>query len=44
MARVGIIYYGKCNYYILIKCIRQCTRHFVSGEFIENYLTLLAFY
>ena len=40
MVRVGIIYYGKCNYHVLIKCIR----HFVSGEFIENYLRLSAFY
>ena len=31
MAWVGVIYYGKCNYYALINCIRHCVR----GEFIQ---------
>ena len=31
MTWVGVIYYGKCNYYALINCIRHC----VTGEFIQ---------
>ena len=31
MAWVGVIYYGKCNSYALINCIRHCVR----GEFIH---------
>ena len=32
MAWVGVIYHGKCNYYVLINCIKHCVR----GEFIQN--------
>ena len=31
MAWVGVTYYGKYNYYVLINCIRHCVR----GEFIQ---------
>ena len=30
MAWVGVIYYGKCNDFILINCVRHCIR----GDFI----------
>ena len=33
MTWVGVIYYGKCNYYVLIDCIWHCVR----GKFIQNY-------
>ena len=33
MAGVGVIYCGKCNYYVLTNCIRHCVR----GAFIQNY-------
>ena len=39
MARVEVIYYGKCNYYVLINCIRHC----VMGKFIQNYFKILIF-
>ena len=32
-------YYGKCNYYVLINCIRHC----VTGEFNQNYFQILSF-
>ena len=38
-AWVGFIYYGKCNYSVLINCIRHC----VTEEFIQNYLKILCF-
>ena len=38
MARIGVIYYGKCNY-VLIDCIRRPVR----GEFIRNYVTIFSF-
>ena len=31
VAWLGVTYYGKCNYYALINCIRHCVR----GEFIQ---------
>ena len=39
MAWVEVTYYGKCNYYALINCIR----HFVRGEFIQNYFKIFRF-
>ena len=36
---VGVIYYGNCNYYVLINCIRHCVR----GEFIQNYFKIFIF-
>ena len=32
MPRVGVIYYGKCNYYALINCIRH---NRLKGDFIH---------
>ena len=32
-------YYRKCSYYVLINCIR----HYVTGEFIQNYFKILSF-
>ena len=39
MAWVEVTYYGKCDYYALINCIR----HFVKGEFIQNYFKIFSF-
>ena len=39
ITRIGIIYYGKCNCYVLIKCIRHC----VKGELIHNYFKTFNF-
>ena len=39
IAWVEATYYGKCNYYALINCIR----HFVRGEFIQNYFKIFSF-
>ena len=39
MAWVEVTYYRKCNYYAFINCIR----HFVRGEFIQNYLKIFSF-
>ena len=39
MAWVGVIYYGKWNYYELINCIRHCFRE----EFIQNYFKIFNF-
>ena len=36
MECVGVIYHGKCNYYVLINCIRHI-RHCLRGEFTHNY-------
>ena len=38
MARVGVIYNGKRNYYALINCIRHC----VTGEFIQNHFKIFS--
>ena len=35
MVRVGVFYHGKCNYYVLINCIRHIS-HCLRGEFIHN--------
>ena len=32
MVWVGVIYNGKCNYYVLI----NCNRYFIRKEFIQN--------
>ena len=32
-------FYRKCNYYALINCVR----HFVRGEFIQNYFKIFSF-
>ena len=40
VARVEIVYSGKCNYYVLINCIR----HSVRWEFIQSYFKILTFY
>ena len=39
MVWVEVTYYGKYNYYALIYCIR----HFVRGEFIQNYFIIFNF-
>ena len=39
MGRGLFIYYGKRNYYVLINCIRHCSR----GEFIQNYFKIFSF-
>ena len=39
MAWVGVIYYGKYNYYVLINYIR----HYARGEFIQNYFKIFNF-
>ena len=39
MAWVGVIYYRKCNYYVLNNCIRHCVR----GELIQNYFKIFGF-
>ena len=39
MAWAEVIYYGKCNYYVLINYVR----HFVRGEFILNYFKIFSF-
>ena len=39
MAWVGVIYYGKCNDYVLTNCIR----HSIRGEFIQNHLKIFGF-
>ena len=33
MTWVGAFYYGKCNYYVLINCIKHCVR----GELIQRF-------
>ena len=38
MAWLTVIYYGKCNHYVLINCIRYCIR----GELIQNYFNSLS--
>ena len=40
MAWVGVIYYGKCDYSILINCIL----HFVRGKFNQNYFKIFTFF
>ena len=39
MAWVGVIYYGKCDYSILINCILHC----VKGKFNQNYFKIFTF-
>ena len=39
MAWVKVIYYEKCNYYVLSNCNRHCVR----GEFIQNYFKIFNF-
>ena len=39
MGWVGVIYYGECNYYVLINYIRHC----VKEEFIQNYFQIFSF-
>ena len=39
MAWVGVIYFEKCNNYVLITCIRHCVR----GESIQNYFKIFSF-
>ena len=39
MAWVGVIQYGKYNYYEFIIFIRQCVR----GEFVQNYFNIFNF-
>ena len=39
IAWVGVVYYEKCNYYVLIDCIR----HRVWGELIQNYFKIFNF-
>ena len=41
MAWVGVIYYGKCNYYALINCIRHCVRGEIKIKFIKIFSFLL---
>ena len=36
MTWLGVIYYEKCNYYVLVNCIPHCIR----GEFIQNYFKI----
>ena len=40
MAWEGVIYNGKCNYYVLTNCIR----HRVRREFIQNYFENFIFF
>lgn len=40
MARVGLIYYGKSNYYELINYIR----HYVREEFFKNQFKIISFF
>ena len=37
----GVIYYGKCNYYALINCIRHCVRGEIKIKFIKIFSFLL---
>ena len=39
-AWVGLIYYGKCSYYVFTNRIRHC----VWREFIQNYFKIFNFY
>ena len=39
MAWVWATYYGKCNYYVIIKCIRHC----IMGKFIQDYFKVFSF-
>ena len=41
MAWIGVIYYGKCNYYALINCIRHCVRGEIKIKFIKIFSFLL---
>ena len=36
---IGVIYYGKCYYYVLLNCIRHCVR----GDFIQNCFKIFNF-
>ena len=36
---LGVIYNGKCNYYVFINCIRN----FFTGEFTQNYVKITIF-
>ena len=38
MAWIGVIYFGKCNYSVLIKCIRHCVRR----KFIQNHFKIFS--
>ena len=40
MENVGVVYYGECNYYLLINCLRLCG----WGELIQNYLKIFSFW
>ena len=40
MANVGVVYYGKCNYCLLINCFRLCG----WGELIQNYFKIFSFW